>query len=127
LNSPWPFLKFLFPYAVACFLYGVSLTHYVHHHLKHYPFASLQTVVSSHKVNFKKGQCLLRKRNEVKFNFIKKNEGIFPVKKLCEVMNVSRSGYYAWVNRPAKIISESELMLYRRTKALFRESRQSLV
>ncbi|MCP4991122.1 MAG: transposase [Colwellia sp.] len=34
--------------------------------------------------------------------------------------------YYAWVYRPAKIISESELMLYRRTKALFRESRQSL-
>ena len=41
-------------------------------------------------------------------------------------MSVSRSGYYAWVNRPANIISESELMLYRRTKALFRESRQSL-
>ncbi|MCP4987387.1 MAG: transposase, partial [Colwellia sp.] len=36
------------------------------------------------------------------------------------------SGYYAWVNRTAKIISESELMLYRRTKALFRENRQSL-
>ena len=41
-------------------------------------------------------------------------------------MNVSRSGYYAWLNRPAKIISESELMLYRRTKALFKESRESL-
>jgi putative transposase len=41
-------------------------------------------------------------------------------------MSVSRSGYYAWRNRPAKVISESELMLYRRTKALFKESRQSL-
>ena len=41
-------------------------------------------------------------------------------------MSVSRSGYYAWVNRPANIMSESELMLYRRTKTLFRESRQSL-
>jgi len=41
-------------------------------------------------------------------------------------MNVSRSGYYAWRNRPAKVISESELMLYRRTKALFKESRHSL-
>ena len=40
-------------------------------------------------------------------------------------MNVSRSGYYAWLNRPAKIISETELMLYRRTKALFKENRQS--
>jgi putative transposase len=62
----------------------------------------------------------------VKFSFIKKNEGIFPVKKQCEVMNVSRSGYYAWRNRPAKIISEFKLKLYRRTKALFKESRQSL-
>lgn len=41
-------------------------------------------------------------------------------------MNVSRSGYYSWLNRPAKIISESELVLYRRTKVLFKESRQSL-
>jgi putative transposase len=41
-------------------------------------------------------------------------------------MTVSRSGYYAWRNRPAKVISEPELMLYRRTKALFKESRQSL-
>ena len=41
-------------------------------------------------------------------------------------MKVSRSGYYAWRNRPTKVISESELMLYRRTKALFKESRQSL-
>ena len=45
---------------------------------------------------------------------------------LCRVMRVSRSAYYAWVNRPAKIISESELMLYRRTKELFKQSRGSL-
>ncbi len=41
-------------------------------------------------------------------------------------MNGNRSGYYACRNRPSKVISESELMLYRRTKALFKESRQSL-
>jgi putative transposase len=41
-------------------------------------------------------------------------------------MSVSRSGYYAWHNRPAKIISEFQLMLYRRTKALFKESREGL-
>lgn len=74
----------------------------------------------------KKGQYLLRKKNEVKFNFIKKSEGSFLVKKQCEVMNVSRSGYYSWRNRPTKIISELELNLYRRTKMLFKESRQSL-
>ena len=41
-------------------------------------------------------------------------------------MKVSRSGYYVWRDRPAKVISESELILYRHTKALFTASRQSL-
>jgi len=41
-------------------------------------------------------------------------------------MNVSRSAYYAWCNRPAKVITSAELHLYRRLKALFKESRNSL-
>lgn len=52
-------------------------------------------------------------------------EGL-PVKQCCDVLSLSRSGYYAWLNRPAKLITEQELMLYRRAKALFNESRQSL-
>ena len=40
-------------------------------------------------------------------------------------MNVSRSAYYAWLKRPAKLITEQELMLYRRCKLLFNASRQS--
>jgi len=40
-------------------------------------------------------------------------------------MNVSRSAYYAWLKRPAKIVAEQELMLYRRCKSLFNASRQS--
>ena len=39
---------------------------------------------------------------------------------------MSRSGYYAWVKRPATLISADELNLYRRAKALFNASRQSL-
>ena len=42
------------------------------------------------------------------------------------MVGVSRSGYYAWVKRPAKLISSDELKLYRRAKALFNASRQSL-
>ena len=41
-------------------------------------------------------------------------------------MKISRSGYYAWLKRPCKVISEAELNLYRRCKELFHESRQSL-
>ena len=42
------------------------------------------------------------------------------------MMQVGRSGYYDWVNRPAKLITADELMLYRRIKTLFKESRESL-
>lgn len=41
-------------------------------------------------------------------------------------MNVSRSAYYARCKRPAKVITSAELHLYRRLKALFKESRNSL-
>jgi len=41
-------------------------------------------------------------------------------------MNVSRSAYYAWDRRPAQLITETELRLYRCCKRLFNESRQSL-
>ncbi|NOR70624.1 MAG: IS3 family transposase, partial [Methylomarinum sp.] len=39
---------------------------------------------------------------------------------------MSRSAYYAWLHRPAKLIDAQELHLYRRCKALFNQSRGSL-
>lgn len=41
-------------------------------------------------------------------------------------MKVSRSAYYAWLNRPAKIITAEQLHLYRRAKTIFTQSRNSL-
>ncbi len=41
-------------------------------------------------------------------------------------MKVSKSAYYAWLSRPAKLVTANELHLYRRTKALFAASRGSL-
>jgi len=49
-----------------------------------------------------------------------------PVRTSCRVMRVSRSSYYDWLKRPAEIISETTLRLYRRMKALFASSRNSL-
>ena len=51
---------------------------------------------------------------------------MFPVVKLCKVMKVSRSAYYAWLKRPAKIITAEQLNLYRKAKQLFENSRNSL-
>lgn len=50
----------------------------------------------------------------------------YPVTMLCQMMRVSRSAYYAWRKRPAKLITMQELHLYRRAKALFKASRCSL-
>ncbi len=41
-------------------------------------------------------------------------------------MKVSRSAYYAWLNKPAKIITAEQLHLYRRAKDIFKKSRSSL-
>ena len=41
-------------------------------------------------------------------------------------MKVSRSAYYAWLKRPAKIITAEQLHLYRSAKAFFKQSRNSL-
>ena len=41
-------------------------------------------------------------------------------------MQVSRSAYYAWRASSTKVISADELNVYRRAKALFKASRDSL-
>ncbi len=41
-------------------------------------------------------------------------------------MKISRSAYYAWLKRPAKLITAKQLNLYRRAKVIFEQSRNSL-
>ncbi|WP_353517147.1 IS3 family transposase [Thalassotalea sp. SU-HH00458] len=74
----------------------------------------------------KKASSLLPKGNEVTFQTIKQLAPDFPIVKLCKIMKVSRSAYYAWLNRPAKVITAEQLHLYRRAKAIFKQSRNSL-
>ena len=62
----------------------------------------------------------------MKYGFISRQSIFFPITLLCTVMKVSRSAYYSWHKRPAKVITADELHLYRRLKALFKESRNSL-
>ncbi|HCP97490.1 MAG TPA: IS3 family transposase [Pseudoalteromonas sp.] len=74
----------------------------------------------------KKASALLPKRNQVTFKTIKQLSSVFPVVKLCKVMKVSRSAYYAWLKRPAKVITVEQLNLYRKAKYFFKKSRNSL-
>lgn len=36
----------------------------------------------------------------MKYGFVAKHRGIWPVKYTCEALGVSRSGFYAWLTRP---------------------------
>jgi putative transposase len=36
----------------------------------------------------------------VKFGFMAKHRGAWPVAMMCEALGVSRSGFYAWLSRP---------------------------
>ena len=50
----------------------------------------------------------------------------YSVSLCCKTLGLSRSGYYAWEKRPAQLITNDTLMLYREAKRLFKASRYSL-
>lgn len=62
----------------------------------------------------------------MKYRFIDEQAPHFPVRMLCRVMEVGKSSYYAWKAKPVKVVSAEALHLYRRAKALFHASRESL-
>jgi putative transposase len=62
----------------------------------------------------------------VRYAFIAASQTIWPVSLLCEVMQVSRSGFYAYEQRQAHTALDSvELELLARVKAIAAETRQS--
>ncbi len=44
---------------------------------------------------------------------------------MCNILNVSRSAFYDWLERPAQIISEEDLNMYRLARQIFKRSRGS--
>ncbi|HBC92809.1 MAG TPA: IS3 family transposase [Pelotomaculum sp.] len=48
----------------------------------------------------KAGRILREPRPEVIYEFIREHSSVFPVEKICVVLEVSRSGYYDWLDRP---------------------------
>jgi len=59
----------------------------------------------------------------VKFVFITAEKAHYPIRMLCELLGVSRSGYYAWIDRPAapKAVSDAQLVV--EIKAAMRRGR----
>ena len=53
----------------------------------------------------------------MKFAFILAEKAVWPVKVMCEVLRVSRSGYYAWHGRPASAREQADAELVMEIKA----------
>ncbi len=61
----------------------------------------------------------------MKYEFIKTHRSIFVVKKMCQVLRVSRSGYYDWSLRPESKRSKENKVLIEEIRAIFKESRET--
>ena len=55
----------------------------------------------------------------MKFGFIAKHRGIWPVRWLCEALDVSRSGFHAWLSRSPPARARRGEILGARIKASF--------
>jgi len=69
--------------------------------------------------NPKKGHSLLREGVDMKFGFIAKHRGIWPVAWLCAALGVSRSGFHAWLGRSPSARSRSDEAVGAKVRASF--------
>jgi transposase InsO family protein len=58
----------------------------------------------------------------MRFQFIDDHRGEFPVSCMCKVLDVSRSGYYAWRGRPPSEREMANQELYKKMEAVYHES-----
>ena len=61
----------------------------------------------------------------MKYDFVKANETEFPVTMLCEILEISRSGYYAWKDRKESTRAQSNRALVVDIRAVFERSQQT--
>jgi len=55
----------------------------------------------------------------MKFGFVAKHRGVWPVRWLCEALGVSRSGFHAWLSRPPSGRARADETLTVRVRASF--------
>ena len=63
-------------------------------------FAARERAVAHGARHFKKVDCDLCWSSEMRFRFIEDRRADYPVRIMCEVLEVSPAGYYAWRSRP---------------------------
>ncbi|WP_274428818.1 IS3 family transposase, partial [Desulfolucanica intricata] len=73
----------------------------------------------------KKGHGHLRKTPEIAYKFIYQHRFEFRVEKMCQVMRVSRSGYYAWIKRPENNRKIQNRKLLEKIRDVYKISRRT--
>ncbi len=61
----------------------------------------------------------------MRYQFIEEHRAAYPVTLLCRVMQVARSGYYAWRNEPLSLRKVADLVLLQHIEDIFEEGRQT--
>jgi transposase InsO family protein len=61
----------------------------------------------------------------MKYRFIKIHQGQWPISRMCQVLGVSSSGYYAWRNRPESQRTRRNRSLTSQIKQIYQGSRQT--
>jgi transposase InsO family protein len=61
----------------------------------------------------------------MRYQFIETHQALFPVQRLCRLMNVSSSGFYAWRRRPTSAREMANEALVGQIRAAHAMSRQS--
>jgi putative transposase len=60
----------------------------------------------------------------VRFHFVARHRRLFPIDRMCRVLDVSRSGFYAWCRRPASDRAQQTAGVIEQIRAVHRASRQ---
>ncbi|MBN4058207.1 IS3 family transposase, partial [Mariprofundus ferrooxydans] len=68
------------------------------------------------------GRGVLRKRIKARYAFIKSRQSKYSVVAMCKVLNVQRSGFYAWLKCPLSKRAEDDRLLLQRIKQFWMES-----
>jgi len=61
----------------------------------------------------------------MKYRFIQSNRSSFPVKKMCQVLQVTKSGYYRWTTRPESRRKQENRKLLKVIRKIFTKSRKT--
>ncbi len=61
----------------------------------------------------------------MKYRFIQSNRSLFPVKKMCHVLQVSKSGYYRWTQAPESTWKQENRRLLVEIRKVYKKSRRT--